>query len=160
MPDAAEQAIAHAIDNARLQTLTALRERLRNVPIAVLRKLAVDLVPELFRAGYSGEAGASGARWANAFARPRVTALPSFLVRIHSGPFSTDDATNLRMTMEGAGIAQAALAIITDAPIPHEPWLLDTDGLAHLMINANVGVTPRVYETKLVDAAYFRDADR
>jgi hypothetical protein len=167
MPDSAEQALAHAVENARLQTLSALREALRNAPVRVLGRLAVDLVPELFRAGYTGEAGASGARWANAFARPRVTALPTFLVRIHSGPFSTDDAANLRMTMEGAGIAQAALALIADVPIPAAlrtslgtlvPWLLDTDGLAHLMVNANVGVTTRVYETKLVNPAYFSGA--
>jgi hypothetical protein len=157
-------AIARAVEDARVQTMTALREALRTADIGVLRKVAVDIVPELFRAGYSGEPGASGARWAHALARPHA-ALPTFLVRIHSGPFSSDDAAHLRMTMEGAGIAQAALAILhkppLDAATRHAlgtlvPWLLDTDGLAHLMMNANVGVTPRVYEAKFVDAAYFR----
>jgi hypothetical protein len=160
-----EDAIARAIEDARLQTMTALREVLRTADITVLRKVAVDIVPELFRAGYTGEAGASGARWAHALARPRNTGLPTFLVRIHSGLFSTDDAAHLRMTMEGAGITQAAVAILHDPPLPaaiHKslgtlvPWLLDTDGLAHLMMNANVGVAVRVYEAKFVDHGYFR----
>jgi hypothetical protein len=160
-----EDAIAHAIEEARVQTMTALREVLRTADITVLRKVAVDIVPELFRAGYTGEPGASGARWAHALAHPHAAGLPSFLVRIHSGPFSTDDAAHLRMTMEGAGIAQAALAILheppLDAAIRHSlgtlvPWLIDTDGLAHLMMNANVGVTVRAYEAKYVDGAYFR----
>ena len=159
-----EDAIARAVEEARLQTTTALRELLRNADITVLRKVAVDIVPELFRAGYTGEPGASGARWAHALARPQVAALPSFLVRIHSGPFSADDAAHLRMTMEGAGIAQAALAILHEPPLDAAirkslgtlvPWLIDTDGLAHLMMNANVGVTRRVYEAKSVDDAYF-----
>jgi hypothetical protein len=162
MPD---DAIAGAIEEARVQTMTALRDVLRAADIGVLRKVAVDIVPELFRAGYTGEPGASGARWAHALARPQVAALPVFLVRIHSGPFSSDDAAHLRMTMEGAGIIQAALAILheppLDAAIRHSlgtlvPWLLDTDGLAHLMMNANVGVGTRVYEAKFLDPAYFR----
>lgn len=165
MSDSSGQAIARAVEEARLQTLAALREALRNADVAVLQQLAVDIVPELFRAGYSGEAAASGARWAHAVARPRMAALPTFLVRLHSGAFTSDDAANLRMTMEGAGITQAALAILTDAPLPADvrtslgtlvPWLLDTDGLANLMLNANVGVTTRVYETKWLNAAYFR----
>jgi hypothetical protein len=160
-----EHAIGRAIEEARVQTLTALRELLRNADVSVLRKVAVDIVPELFRAGYTGEPGASGARWAHALARPQVAALPTFLVRIHSGLFSPDDATHLRLTMEGAGIAQAALAILHEPPLDAAtrqslgtlvPWLIDTDGLAHLMMNANVGVTRRVYEAKSVDGAYFR----
>jgi hypothetical protein len=160
-----KDAIAHAVEEARVQTMTALRELLRTVDIGVLRKVAVDIVPELFRAGYTGEPGASGARWAHALARPQVAALPSFLVRIHSGLFSPEDATHLRMTMEGAGIAQAALAILHEPPLDAStrqslgtlvPWLIDTDGLAHLMMNANVGVTRQVYEAKFVDGGYFR----
>lgn len=160
-----EDAIAHAIESARVQTMTALRELLRNADITVLRKVAVDIVPELFRAGYTGEPGASGARWAHALAQPQVAALPTFLVRIHSGHFSPDDAAHLRMTMEGAGITQSALAILHEPPVDTAtrqslgtlvPWLIDTDGLAHLMMNANVGVTRRVYEAKLVDGGYFR----
>jgi hypothetical protein len=151
----------------RAQTIAELRAALRTADDPVLKKLAVDLVPALFRNDYRGEPAASGARWAHAFARPRISALPTFLVRIHSGPFSADDATNLRLTMEGAGIAQAALAIIDDSRLAAStrsglgtlvPWLLDTEGLANLMINAGVGVTSRVYETKLLNAAYFRSA--
>lgn len=160
-----EDAVAHAVEEARVQTMTALREVLHDADIAVLRKIAVDIVPELFRAGYTGEPGASGARWAHALARPQVAALPSFLVRIHSGPFSSDDAAHLRMTMEGAGIDQAALAILHEPPLDAAirsslgtlvPWLIDTGGLAHLMVNANVGITARTYEAKFVDARYFR----
>lgn len=164
MPDTPDQAIAHALEGARVQTMAALREALRKAPVSVLQKLVVDLVPELFRTGYSGELAASGARWAQAFARPRFTALPTFLVRIHSGPFTEDDAVNLQMTMEGAGITQAALAIVGDVKIAPEvraslgtlvPWLLDTDGLANLMLSAHVGVATRIYEVKSVDPAYF-----
>jgi hypothetical protein len=160
-----EDAITRAVEEACVQTMNALREVLRNADITVLRKVAVDIVPELFRAGYNGEPDASGARWAHALAHPQVAALPSFLVRIHSGPFSSDDAAHLRMTMEGAGITQAALAILHDPPVDAAirkslgtlvPWLIDTDGLVHLMMNANVGVTARVYEVKFVDSAYFR----
>jgi hypothetical protein len=162
MPD---EAIARAIEEARVQTTNALRDALRTADVAVLQKIAVDIVPELFRAGYSGEPAASGARWAHALARPRNAGLPVFLVCIHAGPFSIDDATHLRMTLEGAGIAQAALAILHAPPLDAAirtslgtlvPWLLDTDGLAHLMINANVGVAARVYEAKFLDAGYFR----
>ncbi len=160
-----EDAIAHAIEEARVQTMTALRDVLSTADITVLRKVAVDIVPELFRAGYTGEPGASGARWAHAPARPHAAGLPSFLVRIHSGPFSSDDAAHLRMTMEGAGLAQAALVILHEPPLDAAirqslgtlvPWLIDTEGLAHLMMNANVGVTVRAYEAKSVDGAYFR----
>jgi hypothetical protein len=148
----------------RAQTQAELREALRGATDPILQKLAVDLVPALFRNDYRGEAAAAGARWAHAFAKPRFTALPTFLVRIHSGPFSPDDAANLRMTMQGANITQAAVAVISDGAMPGGvrallgaavPWLLDTDGLVNLMMNANVGVTSRIYETKCVNAAYF-----
>jgi hypothetical protein len=151
----------------RAQTLTELCDALRAAEDPVLKKLAVDIVPALFRNDYRGEAAGAGARWAHAFAKPRFFALPTFLVRVHSGAFTPDDAANLHMTMEGAGIAQAALAIIGRGALPPEtrsllgarvPWLLDTDGLANLMMNASVGVTPRVYQTKLLNAAYFRPA--
>lgn len=149
----------------RAQTMKELRAALRAADDPLLKRLAVDIVPPLFRNDYRGEAAGAGARWAHAFARPRIAALPTFLVRIHSGPFTSDDAANLRMTMEGAGIAQAALAVIDEAALPPSirsslgtlvPWLLDTDSLANLMMNACVGVTARVYETKLLNAEYFR----
>lgn len=144
-----------------------LRAALDAADDPVLMKLAVDIVPALFRNDYRGEAAGSGARWAHAFARPRIAALPSFLVRIHSGPFTADDAANLRMTMEGAGIPQAALAVIGHQPLPPSirsslgtlvPWLLDTEGLANLMVNAGIGVIARIYETKLLNPEYFRSA--
>jgi hypothetical protein len=148
----------------RAQTIAELRTALGAAADPILQKLAIDLVPPLFRNDYRGEAAAAGARWAHAYARPRMPALPTFLVRVHSGPFSSDDAANLRMTMEGAGIAQAALAVIGAGPLPDVraslgpsvPWLLDTEGLVNLMMNANVGVTTRIYETKCLNPAYFR----
>jgi hypothetical protein len=148
----------------RAQTIAELRTALGDAEDPILQRLAVDLVPPLFRNDYRGEAAAAGARWAHAYAKPRNPALPTFLVRVHSGPFSSDDAANLRMTMEGANIAQAALAVIGAGPLPAiranlgaaVPWLLDTDGLVNLMMNANVGVTTRIYETKCLNPAYFR----
>ena len=160
-----EDPFTRLVSERRVQTMAELRQLLRNAPDPILEKLAVDLVPALFRNDYRGERGASGARWAHAFARPRFGALPTFLVRIHSGPFSADDADNLRMTMQGANIAQAAVAVIDEHPLPASlrtllgsavPWLLDTDGLVNLMMNANVGVALRVFEAKYVDSEYFR----
>lgn len=164
MPDTIDP-IARAIEQQRVDTMFAMREALRGASANVLQKIATDLVPELFHNGYRGEQGSAGPRWAHAFARPPVEGLPTFLVRIHSGDFSNDDASNLRMTMEAAGIAQAALAIIHTAPPsvsirqtlgPFVPWLLDADGLANLMLRANAGITTRVYEAKSIDPAYFR----
>lgn len=159
---------ARPLADQRAQTFAELRTALALAEDPVLRKLAVDLVPPLFRNDYRGEAAGAGARWAHAYARPRNTALPTFLVRVHSGPFSPDDAANLRMTMDGANIKQAALAVIGAGAAllpdlratlgPAVPWLLDTDGLVNLMLNANLGVTTRVYETKWVNAEYFRSA--
>lgn len=156
---------ARLVAEQRARTMAELRTALRDAADPLLQKLAVDLVPPLFRNDYRGEAAAAGARWAHAFARPRIPALPAFLVRVHSGEFSTDDAANLQMTMQGAGITQAALAVIADAPLPPAirtllglavPWLLDTEGLVNLMMNANVGITTRVYETKCLNPEYFR----
>jgi hypothetical protein len=156
---------ARLVAEQRAQTVAELRAALRDAADPVLQKLAIDLVSPLFRNDYRGEAAAAGARWAHAFAKPRIAALPTFLVRVHSGPFSADDAANLQMTMQGANITQAALAVIGDGPLPPAvrallgpavPWLLDTDGLVNLMLNANVGVTTRIYETKCLNAAYFR----
>jgi hypothetical protein len=158
-------ALARLAADTRVRTVTELRSALLAASEAVLQNLAVDLVPSLFRNDYHGEHASSGPHWAHAYARPQVSALPTFLVRMQAGAVSADDAANLRLAMEGAGITQAALAIITDGPLtagvramfgPLVPWLLDTDGLVNLMMNANVGVTRRVYETKVVDAAYFQ----
>jgi hypothetical protein len=160
-----EDPFTRLVSEKRLQTMAKLRELLRNAPDPVLQKLAVDLVPALFRNDYRGEPAASGARWAHAYARPRFSALPTFLVRIHSGPFTEDDAANLRMTMQGANIAQAAVGVIGEGASTASvrallgssvPWLLDTDGLVNLMVNANVGITLRVFEAKYVNTEYFR----
>ncbi|HYH07954.1 MAG TPA: hypothetical protein VEK11_12925 [Thermoanaerobaculia bacterium] len=160
-----EDPFVRLVEEQRARTMEELRQLLRDVPDPVLQKLAVDLVPALFRNDYRGERAASGARWAHAFARPRSNALPTFLVRIHSGPFSADDADNLRMTMQGANITQAAVAVIGEGALTASvrtllgssvPWLLDTDGLVNLMMNANVGTALRVYEAKYVNPEYFR----
>jgi hypothetical protein len=36
------------------------------------------------------------------------------------------------------------------------PWIIDLDGLIHLMMTAKVGIATRVYELAHVDADYFR----
>lgn len=157
--------IERLVAEERARAMKELREGLHGASNALLAKLAVDLVPPLFRNDYRGELAATGGRWADAYARPRVAGLPSFLVRVHSGTFGAGDAADLREAMQGAHIAQGALAVIADHPFTVDlrgalgaqvPWLLDTDGLVHLMLNANVGVTSRVYETKCVDISYFR----
>lgn len=157
--------LATLVRDLRTRTTTELRQALLGASETVLQKLAVDLVPPLFRNEYRGEAAHSGPRWAEAFARPRVAALPTFLVRVHAGDFTSEDAAELRAVMEDAGIAQAALAVISQGPLrsdirtllgPPVPWLLDTEGLVNLMANANVGLTTQVLEAKSLDPAYFR----
>lgn len=149
----------------RVRTMLELRNALRVASSDVLAKLAVDLVPPLFRVEYRGELAATGESWAEAYARPKVSGMPSFLVRVHSGPFTTGDAQALLDAMSGARVAQGALAIVNDMPLQPEvrrilgaqvPWLLDIDGLVHLMVNANVGVIARTIETKTLDGSYFR----
>jgi len=67
--------------------------------------------------------------------------------------------------MRDAGVAQAALVMVSDVPLAPElretllaavPWVIDMDGLVNLMINAAVGVTIRGYETRRLDPGYFR----
>ena len=147
-----------------MQTAAALRDALRTAPSAVLKKLAVDIVPELFRNDYHGEPARSGAHWADAIARPRTTVLPTFLVRVHHGAFPQEEVQTLVAEMMAGHASQAALVVIGPLVAPavrnalgaRVPWLLDTDGLIHLMIGANIGVGSRQYETKYVDADYFR----
>jgi hypothetical protein len=130
----------------------------------VLGKLAVDLVPPLFRNEYRGEPAQSGEGWADAIAHPRVPALPSFLVRVHLGAFVLDEVESLLAAMMTAHATQAALVVIAPPVAPDVrkalgtmvPWLVDLDGLIHLMITAKVGVGTRVCETTHIDAAYFR----
>ncbi|HEX2061481.1 MAG TPA: hypothetical protein VHK90_12140, partial [Thermoanaerobaculia bacterium] len=145
-------------------TMAALREALRAAPVPVLQKLAVDITPSLFRNDYSGEARGAGERWADALAKPRMTALPSFLVRVYRGAFNAEDADELTRAMQDANVAQAALVFATADPVLPDvrekltgvPWIIDRDGLINLMVNANIGVTSRVYEARYVDPAYFR----
>lgn len=157
--------IASLAAEVRMQSLAELRNMIRGASDVVLRKLVVDLVPALFRNDYRGELAAAGERWAQAFARPRSGAFPSFLVHIHATAFTEDDADALRAAMLKAHIIQAALAVVGERPLRADlraafgntvPWLLDADGLANLMMNANVGVTSKVYETKYVNPAYFK----
>jgi len=149
---------------ARTRTMAWLRSMLQTARPAVLQKVAVGIVPPLFHNDYRGEAGTTGDRWADAYARPAMTALPSFLVRVHAGTFDRGDADSLVAVMRVSGIAQAAVAVVGD-PVSAEirdrlvalvPWFIDADGLAHLMMSANVGVSAKVYETKYVDPSYFR----
>jgi hypothetical protein len=149
---------------ARSRTMAGLRAVLLTARPAILQKVAVGIVPALFHNDYRGEAGTTGDCWADAFARPAMRALPSFLVRVHAGTFSRADADSLVAVMRVSEISQAAVAVIGE-PVPAEirdrlvalvPWFIDADGLAHLMMSANVGVSAKVYETKYVDPAYFR----
>ena len=157
--------IASLTAEMRAQTMAELRALIGGASDAILQKLAVDLVPALFRNDYRGESAAAGQRWAQALARPRFSALPTFLVHLHATTFTAEDADALRSTMLKAHITQAALAVVADTPLRADirvtlgnsvPWILDTDGLVNLMMNANVGVTSRVYETKYVNPSYFR----
>ncbi len=157
--------IATLAAEMRTRTMAELRALIRGASDAVLQKLAIDLVPALFRNDYRGEAAAAGERWAQAFARPRFSALPTFLVHLHAKTFTADDAEALRAAMLKAHITQAALAVLGDGPVAPAirvtlgnsvPWLLETDALVNLMMNANVGVTSRIYETKYVNASYFQ----
>lgn len=161
MPD---DLIERVVAESRVQTAAALRDALRMAPSAVLAKLAVDIVPELFRNDYHGEPARHGAYWADAVARPRTTILPTFLVRVHHGAFTQEEIQTLVAEMMAAHASQAALVVIGPLVAPavrnalgaSVPWLVDTDGLIHLMIGANIGVASRHYETKYVDADYFR----
>jgi hypothetical protein len=160
----AEDLLERAVAESRVITAAALRDALRTASIPVLRKLALDLVAPLFHDECTGEASRSGDRWAEAVARPKMTALPSFLVRVHLGTFGQDDVEGLIAGMMATHAAQAALVVIGPmvAPDVREalgasvPWLVDTEGLVHLMIGANVGVASRVYECKYVNTDYFR----
>ncbi|HYC60036.1 MAG TPA: hypothetical protein VEK79_10785 [Thermoanaerobaculia bacterium] len=161
MPD---DLLERAVAESRIQTAAALRDALRTAPSIVLAKLAVDLVPELFRNDYDGEPARFGATWADAIARPRTAVLPTFLVRIHHGAFVQEEVQTLVAEMMAAHASQAALVVIGPLVSPDVrnvlgaavPWLVDTDGLIHLMMGANIGVRARYYETKYVDADYFR----
>jgi hypothetical protein len=162
--DLAEDVIDRAVAESRLQTAATLRDALRTATVPILAKLAVDLVPELFRNDYDGEPFRRGDRWADAIAKPRMTVLPPFLVRVHHGAFGVDDVQGLLAAMMAVHAPQAALVVIGPLVAPGVrntlgaavPWLVDTDGLIHLMIGANVGVASRVYEAKYVNADYFR----
>lgn len=160
-----EDPLERAVAESRVETAAMLHDLLRTAGAGVLRKLAVDLVPPLFRNGYSGEASRAGEEWADAVARPQGMALPTFLVRVRRGAFGLGDVDGLRVAMMSVHAAQAALVLIGQPPLSPDvrgalgadvPWIVDTEGLVHLMLGANVGVTSRVYETKRLDAAYFR----
>jgi hypothetical protein len=159
-----EDLLEQLVAEARVETSAALRDALRTASDDVLRKLAVDLVGPLFRDECTSEPSRSGEHWAEALARPRMTALPSFLVRVHRGDFDLDHVDGLLAGMMAVHASQAALVVIgplvapavRDALGAMVPWILDVEGLLHLMIGANVGVASRIYETKYVDAAYFQ----
>jgi hypothetical protein len=160
-----EEPIDRVVADIHARTMIEMRGALQHARGNALAKIAVDIVPAVFRNDYKGELASAGERWADAIGRSQVPALPALLVRVHGGAFTPADASTLLATMRDSGIAQAALAVISDVPIAPElratllvavPWLIDTDGLVNLMINANLGVTPRLYETKRLNPAYFR----
>ena len=140
-----------------------LREALANASPATLERIAADIAPLLFKNDYQGEAAGTGDDYGDAVAVSRSPALPPFLVRVYRGTFS--DVQGLFEAMRTAGVSQAALAVIATPPMTPitrnalgnvVPWLLDTEGLAHMMLSANIGINVRTYEVKSVDRAYFR----
>ena len=155
--------IEAALAAVRTQAAAQLKDLLREASPAVLRKVAVDIVPQLMRvASYSGEPLGTGENWAEAVARSRVAGLPPVLVRLHRGPFDAEEGLNVIASLNDVGSSQVALAFITDRPVNVAPligarshWTLDLDGLVNLMLNAGVGVTRKTFEAQLVDSSYF-----
>ncbi|HVE70547.1 MAG TPA: hypothetical protein VNI54_04195 [Thermoanaerobaculia bacterium] len=147
----------------RTQAAAQLKDLLREASPDVLRKVAVDIVPQLMRvASYTGEPLGTGENWAEAVARSRVAGLPPVLVRLHRGPFDAEDGLNVIASLNDVESSQVAIAFISERPANVEPfigarshWTLDLDGLVNLMINAGVGVTQKTFEARLVDPAYF-----
>ena len=160
MPDPLQE----LANESRITAAREMREQLSLVTAPVLSRIAVDLVPHLFRNEYGGAPAGHGDGWADALAKPSVTALPTLLVRVHRGTFGEDDAKQLLAAMQDVRVSQAALVAIGPAVAPavramlgHAvPWFVDTDGLIQLLLAASLGVTTRVYEAKYVDADYFR----
>lgn len=148
----------------RTQAFAQVKEALRTAPPHVLQKVAVDIVPALVRiASYTGEPFGTGENWGEAIARSRVAGLPPILVRVHRGPFDQSDGMSVISSLRRADSSQVAVAFVADRAANVAPfigadaqWTLDLDGLVNLMLNANVGVTPRTFEAKVLDAAYFR----
>lgn len=149
-----------AVAESRSETAAALRESLRNAAPEVLAKLAVDLVPHLFHPDYHGQPWRTGETWAEALAVHDAKILPSHRVRVQIGAVTADDFEELLMV----DAAQIALAVVGPPVAPdvraafgsRVPWLLDADGLIHLMITSRVGVTSRTYDATYVDDGYFR----
>ena len=164
MSATSDDPLERAVADSRVQTAAGLRDALRTASVPVLAKLAVDLVAPLFRNEYRGERSRSGDGWADAIAHPRMTALPSILVRVHLGAFPLDEVEGLLAAMMTVHASQAALVMIGPPAAPEirnalgtaVPWLVDLDGLIHLMMSANLGIGTRLYETKYVDTDYFR----
>ncbi|HVG24004.1 MAG TPA: hypothetical protein VND45_07605 [Thermoanaerobaculia bacterium] len=159
-----EEQIEAVLGAVRGATIAQLKDLLRNATPEVLQKVAVAIVPPLMRvASYEGSPLGTGPNYAEAVARSRVTGLPPVLVRLHRGGFDAEDGLNVIASLNDAQSTQVAIAFIADRPVNPAPyigarshWTLDLDGLANLMINAGVGVTPRTFEAKFVDALYFR----
>lgn len=160
-----DEALERAVAESRMRTMNDLRAALRDASPATLEKIAAGIVPLLFRNDYTGEPAGKGDHHGDAVAVSRSPALPSFFVRVHRGTFEADDVDALRKAVMTAQVTQAALAVIADKPMTVAtrealgtivPWLLDTDGLAHMMLNANLGVTARTLEVKNLDGTYFR----
>jgi hypothetical protein len=148
MPETSDESVARE-----------LAEALQSASAETLSRIAVDIAPLLFT-NYDSEP-----RGGDALARPRSGSLPSFLVRVHPGPFTDDDFASLREAARSAGVSQCALAVIAIPPMsatlrssfgPFVPWVLDRDGLVRLMLAHHVGIAVRVVETKYVNPAYFR----
>jgi hypothetical protein len=148
----------------RTQAAAQLKDLLREASPDVLRKVAVDIVPQLMRvASYFGEPLGTGDHWAEAVARSRVAGLPPVLVHLHRGPFDAEDGLNVIASLNDVESSQVAIAFINDRPVNVAPyigarshWTLDLDGLVNLMLNAGVGVTRKTFEAQLVEPGYFR----
>lgn len=147
-----------------MRALEELRAALREARPHVLGRIAADIAAPLFRNEYRGEPWRSGDGWNEALAVPAGT-LPPFLVHVHARTFTRADADALLASMEEPGVAQVALVVLGDPPLEPGvraflgiavPWLLDTEGLANLMLASGIGVRLRTIETHDVAPDYFR----
>lgn len=159
-----EEQIEAVLAAVQTQTASQLREQLAEASPAVLQRIAVDIVPALMRVtSYEGEPGGTGPNWAEAVARSRVAGLPPVLVRLHRGPFGTEDGVSIVDSLTRIESSQVAIAFVSGRALnvgsligARSHWTLDADGLIHLMLTAGVGVTRRTFEARFVDAPYFR----
>ena len=147
----------------RNRAAAEMKDALRHAPMAVLQKVAIDIVPALVRiASYAGEPAGAGENWVEVVARSRVAGLPPILVRMHRGPFDAADGMSVIASLRKADSTQVAVIFLNDRAVNVAPfigadaqWTFDLDGLVNLMLNAGVGVTERKVAAIFIDDGYF-----